>query len=154
MRGMKRLLSTFIIGAAALGISFSALAQVPSRITNVRFGSHPTFDRMVIDIRGPMPSSIRITKPYSLRTDGEGRPVNLRGRANIQVSLFPADGHTRYVGPNRIRDLRMQYLHGFQKIGDFEAVVTFGITTDIANPKIKVMRLRNPTRLVLDISRI
>lgn len=149
---MKRLLAIFVTLLAT-----SAFATQTPIVRNVRFGSHPTFDRMVIDIDGYAPQ-VRVTKPYSLRTDGEGAPVNLQGRANVRIALSPAVGHDEdgrnlYRGPNRIRDVRMRYIHGFQKLGDFEAVVSFGITTDISNPRVRVTRLYNPTRIVIDISR-
>lgn len=150
---MKRIAAFF----TCLLLSASVFATQTPIVKNVRFGSHPTYDRIVIDINGHMPD-IRITKPYSLRTDGEGAPVNLRGRANVHIALNPAVAHNEagrnlYKGPRKINDLQMKYLHGFQLLGDFEAVVSFGVTTDITNPRIRIMRLYNPTRVVIDISR-
>lgn len=142
-----------LIAAALLCACGAASATQTPVVTNVRFGAHPGFDRMVIDVKGTHLPQVVVTRPYSLRQDGSGLPTSLRGVANIQVSLRGADAHPGYRGPSRVSDLRMRYLHGFQKLGDFEAVVTLGLTTDVRSPTIRVMRLTNPLRIVVDVSR-
>ncbi|WP_030172942.1 AMIN-like domain-containing (lipo)protein [Spirillospora albida] len=160
---MKRRLLAALAAATTVvvGGSTSAVAAVPpavttppiSKVTNVRFGAHSYYDRMVIDIRGRMPGTVRVTKPYSLHYDGSGNPVPLAGRGNVQVTMWFADAHTRYRGPRFIRDLRMRFLHGFALLGDFEATVSFGVTTDVSNPNVRLTKLSNPTRIVVDVWR-
>lgn len=160
---MKRhLLAALAASSAVLvGGTTSAVAATPavgatppiSKVTNVRFGAHSYFDRMVIDIRGRMPGTVLVTKPYALHYDGSGAPVPLAGRGNVQVTMWFADAHTRYRGPRFIRDLRMRFLHGFVLLGDFEATVSFGVTTDVSNPSVRLIKLRNPTRIVVDVWR-
>jgi hypothetical protein len=139
-----------LAGAAALAIP-AASAVTPTHVTNVRFGGHSTYDRMVVDMNGPLPT-VSVTKPYSLRTDPADKPVSLQGKGNVQVVLKPTvDAHTGYVGPKKIADLHMKYLHGFQLLGDFEGYVTLGLTTDVTNPKVRTFKLTNPNRVVVDV---
>jgi hypothetical protein len=139
-----------VVGAGAP----TAVATVPdeTHVTNVRFGAHSTFDRMVVDMSGPLPN-VKVSKPWALHTDGEGAPVNLKGKGNILTVLSPADAHGTppYVGPKRIADLHMKYLHGFQLLGDFEGYVSLGLTTDVSNPKYRVIKLTKPSRVIIDV---
>lgn len=151
----KKILATTAL-AAAIGIAWATTASAapaPTHVTDVRFGGHSTYDRMVVDVKGPLPS-VGVTKPSSLHTDPADRPTNLQGKANVQVVLKPTvDAHTGYVGPHKIGDLHMKYLHGFQVLGDFEGYVTIGLTTDISHPVVHVTKLTNPNRVVVDVSR-
>lgn len=152
---MRKLLAiTAVTSAALMGLATASAGATPptvGKVTNVRFGAHPTFDRMVIDITGPLPANLQCSKPYSLKYDPSGKSVALSGKANVQVVTYQANAHPGYVGPTKVNDLHMKYLHGFVKLGDFEATVSFGLTTDVTNPKVKCVKLTSPNRIVVDV---
>ncbi|WP_446686478.1 AMIN-like domain-containing (lipo)protein, partial [Pseudonocardia pini] len=58
-------------------------------LTEVRVGGHTTFDRVVFQFEGPLPGHDVRHVPEVVQ-DGSGLPIPLRGRAFLQVSLFPA----------------------------------------------------------------
>lgn len=147
------LAATAVAAAAVVGVTTSAAVAAPSVgiVTNVRFGAHPTYDRMVIDVNGPLPATVKCTKPYSLHYDPSGAPVALNGKANVQVVMYQANAHPGYIGPTKINDLNMKFMHGFVKLGDFEATVSFGLTTDVTNPNVHCFKLTSPNRVVVDV---
>jgi hypothetical protein len=119
----------------------------------VRSAHHPGFDRITFEFRGPRPGH-RIGYVSQLVEDGSGEPVDLAGRAAINVVFQPAnahdaDGHPT-VSPQRFEP-GLPSLEEVALIGDFEAVVTYGLGVDHRVP-FKVLELSNPSRIAIDIS--
>lgn len=123
------------------------------QITGLRVGRHATFDRVVVDVTGRRPSfSLRYVDQLSY--DGSGLRVPLRGRRSLQLLLSPARAHTQqghnvYTGP-RLRQYRLPTLRGVAFTGDFEGVVSFGITARHGHGY-RVFTLVNPSRVVIDL---
>lgn len=121
-------------------------------VTDIRVGSHATFDRFVVQFKKAMPGST-VTYKKHLRMDGSGDKVELKGRKNILVRLEPARAHRtngsptiptgKVVGFPEIREWRV--------LGDFEGVVTLGIGVR-RKRAVEVTLLTHPRRLVIDIA--
>ena len=127
--------------------------QPPPKVIDLRAGEHRNFDRVVIDLRGKIPGyTVRYVR--QLVYDGSGEPVPLRGRRFIAVTLTPANAHDRngnnlYHGP-RLQQLAMPSLRGVAFTGDFEAVVSFGLSLSHRAP-FRVFTLSAPSRIVIDL---
>ncbi|MGP3982067.1 AMIN-like domain-containing (lipo)protein [Streptomyces sp. KR80] len=143
--------------------SAPATASVPSHATaspppialvvNARTGVHPTFDRIVIDVKGKLPPTT-VRRVKELRYDGSGAKVPLRGKYFLEIKLSPAAAHNEagqsvYKGPRLVK-LNMPEVKGLALTGDFEGVVTFGVAFK-ERPCYKTFTLHRPERFVLDI---
>jgi hypothetical protein len=129
--------------------------SVSTRVVNLRVGQHALFDRVVIDIRGPLPSR---TLQYfrRLRYASSGYPVPLRGRRFLDISLFPAwttrhpwSGREVYRGP-QLQQYSMPTLRGVALVDDFEGYVGFGIALR-RHVHYSVTVLHRPNRIVIDL---
>ncbi|GGJ42015.1 AMIN-like domain-containing (lipo)protein [Streptomyces brasiliensis] len=149
--------------AAAVGTTFPASAATPSGVSgqtsptalvvNARWGGHCTFDRLVIDVRGTMPS-VDVKPVKELRYDASGKRVPLPGKHFLQIKLSPAAAHNAagrsvYQGPRLVK-IRLPQLKGLALTGDFEGVVSFGASFN-AKPAYHTFALHSPQRLVLDV---
>ena len=123
-----------------------------THVVDLRWSRHAHFDRVVVDIRGRRPAySVRYTR--QLLFDPSGKPVPLRGRKKVSLSISPASTHDKagtsvYDGP-RLRQAHLPSLRVVALTGDFEGVVSFGFTTSGKVPY-RVFTLTDPTRLVVD----
>lgn len=132
------------------GTSWENPAAVHPRITNIRYATHPGFDRVVIDVSGRIPG---YTTGYA-RThhyDGSGEPVPIRG--GLWISMFPAyahrlDGSSTYVGPSIARP-GFRTLKAVAFTGDFEGYVSFAFGLSYRAPY-RILRLHDPQRIVID----
>ncbi|MET9623838.1 hypothetical protein ABZZ37_24180 [Streptomyces sp. NPDC006464] len=153
-----------ILLAAGIGATIPADASTtPSRtagppttalVTNARWGGHPTFDRLVVDVRGAMPP-VTVKPATVLRYDGSGHRVPLPGKYFLEIKLSPAAAHDAsgrsvYHGP-RLAKINLPALKGVALTGDFEGVVTLGAAFD-TKPHYKTFTLHSPERLVVDIA--
>jgi len=128
--------------------------QPAPHVMGIRTGEHPTFDRVVIDLRGAAPG-YRIGYVKKVRADGSGKVVDTRGRAHLLVRLMPANAHHEngrptYSGPNRFT-VDYPALREVAFAGDFEATVSIALGISHKNG-FRVLTLRNPTRIVVDIA--
>jgi hypothetical protein len=119
----------------------------------VRSAHHPGFDRITFEFRGPLPSH-RIGYVSQLVEDASGEPVHLAGSAAINVVFQGANAHDERghptVSPRRFRP-GLPSLEEVAQIGDFEAVVTYGLGVDHKVP-FKVLEVSTPSRVAIDIS--
>jgi hypothetical protein len=120
---------------------------------NLRVGQHPTYDRVVIDLNGPI-SGYDMRYVRTLRYDGSGATVPLRGARFIQVKLTPAvahdsQGHSVYRGPV-LEQYGMPTLRGAAFTGDFEGTVSFGLALSHLKG-FRVFELHAPNRIVIDL---
>jgi len=131
----------------------AALAQQAPLLVDVRTAHHPGFDRITFEFRGPRPSH-RIGYVSRLVEDASGRPVELAGDASINVVFQGANAHnpdgSPSVSPRRFKP-NLPSLKEVAQIGDFEAVVTYGLGVDHRVP-FKVLELSNPSRIAIDVS--
>ncbi|MFB7175746.1 hypothetical protein ACFCYM_33750 [Streptomyces sp. NPDC056254] len=131
----------------------SARTQTPL-VVNARWGGHCTYDRLVIDLKGYVPT-VTVTPVTRLFYDGSGERVPLAGKYFLQVRLHPAAAHTEggknvYRGPKLIK-VYLPKLKGIAMTGDFEGYVTLGATFN-TKPTYKHFTLHQPERFVLDIA--
>ncbi|MFF8276082.1 hypothetical protein ACF05T_08225 [Streptomyces lateritius] len=123
-------------------------------VVNARWGGHSTFDRLVIDVRGPM-RPVTVTPVGALHHDGSGERVPLAGKYFLEIRFSPAAAHNEsgrsvYEGP-RLLKIHLPMLKGVALTGDFEGVVTIGAAFD-TKPAYKTFTLHSPERFVLDIA--
>jgi hypothetical protein len=129
-------------------VSVAHQQQVPPQpvVSGIRVGRHATYDRVVFDISGAMPNySVRYVPAIYAES---GTKVPLPGTAVLAVSLHSVDiGHAPAVpaptGLPTIRDIKM--------FDQFEGYLGYGLGISDQNG-FRVLELRNPTRLVIDVA--
>ena len=123
------------------------------KVVDLRWGEHPRFDRVVIDLRGKLPG-YRVQYVRVLRYDPGGQRVRLPGRRHISIALRPAVAHNNqgdsvYQGPMR-RRLNLPVLRGVAFTGDFEGVVSLGLALS-RRADFRVFVVHAPNRIVIDL---
>jgi hypothetical protein len=121
------------------------------KVVNLRFAAHRSFDRVVIDLVGRIPSG-RAHYARRFHYDASGELVPIRGRSGIALALSPARAHDRhgnvYEGP-RVARPHLKTLKALAFTGDFEGTVSFGFALTYRAPY-RVSFLHEPQRLVID----
>ena len=130
-----------------------------AQVTNVRTGQHYCFDRLVIDLNGPV-------RGYTVRyvpevvQDGSGLPIPLRGQAFLQITAnAPAyvNGDATY---NPADPKELSNVGGYQTFrqvawaGSFEGYSSLGLGVRARLP-FRVFTLEGPdagSRLVIDVA--
>jgi hypothetical protein len=148
-----------LVAAPALAADSSTAAQTNAQaptipvLVDVRTAHHPGFDRITFEFRGPRPNH-RIGYVSQLVEDASGKPVHLAGHAAINVVFQGANAHDEQgrptVSPPRFKP-GLPSLKEVAQIGDFEAVVTYGLGIDHKVP-FKVLELSSPSRIAIDIA--
>ncbi len=135
-------------GAAPAG---SAAPTIPV-LVGIRAAHHPTYDRIVFDFRGGLPSSRQVGYVPELIGDASGLPVPIAGRAILQVRFEQADAHDQTgtgTAPDRVA-FPLPNVMTAVRSGDFEAVTTYGIGL-AQRESFTVSTLTDPDRVVIDI---
>ncbi|HSV39439.1 MAG TPA: hypothetical protein VLI04_11835 [Nocardioidaceae bacterium] len=122
-------------------------------VVGLRVSEHAHFDRVVIDVDGRRPG-YRVRYLPRLSYDGSGADVPLKGRKRLSIALFPARahdlaGHNVYAGP-QLQQFTLPMLRGVAFTGDFEGVVSFGLTAR-AKHGYRIFTLNDPSRIVIDL---
>ena len=152
-----RLVRTLVVPSlAAVVLALAAApagAQSTPTLVDVRARSHTGYDRVVFEFRGAVPEH-RIRYVDQLVEDGTGDPVSVAGAADLEVVFEGANAHEEdgspTISPRRFSP-GLPAVKEIAQLGDFEAVVSYGIGVDQRRP-IQVSTLSNPSRLVVDIS--
>jgi hypothetical protein len=118
-----------------------------ANVVTVRGAAGTGYDRFVIEFDGPVPG-YRVTRQNNANfiVDASGMPVTLDGSAGVVVRLEPASS-----APSAPRGIspRSSVLRDARNVGDFEAVVHWGV--GLASPAcMHVFTLDSPSRLVID----
>lgn len=125
--------------------------RVTPRVVDLRYASHPGFDRVVMEIRGAIPSGNAVYK-RRFRHEGSGDPVPIGGRAGLQLNLRASghdrQGHDVYDGPDVARP-RLDTLKALAVTGDFEGYLSLGFALT-HRADYRVFWLHSPQRLVID----
>ena len=134
----------------------------PAAISSVRAGHHDCFDRMVIDIAGPV-AGYHVAYVAELLNDPTGAPVSLRGGAKLDVAVR---AHTEDVNtgsqvftpanPNELVNVTgWTTFRQIKLVGpSFEGVTQIGLGVRARLP-FRVFTLTGPgsmTRLVIDVA--
>lgn len=132
-----------------------------ARLVNVRSGRHGCFDRLVIDLDGPV-SGYRVRYVAEVAQDGSGEPVPLRGGAFLAiVILSPAyddDGMPTYTPADPTELVDVEGYRVFRQVawaGSFEGQTTIGLGVRRRLP-FRVFTLDGPgegSRIVVDVAR-
>ncbi len=128
-------------------------AATDPRVVDLTFATHPTYDRVVIHVRGAVPSG-HIAYARRFFQDGSGAPVPIGGRSGLRIDLSPARAHTLagadlYTGP-RVARPHLDTLKALAFTGDFEGHVSFGLALT-HRAAYRTFWLHHPQRLVIDV---
>jgi hypothetical protein len=155
---MSRLLfplvfSIGLIAPAGLATSTAATAAPVPTLVGIRAAHHPTYDRVVFDFTGGVPSTRSVRYVTQLIQDPSGLPKPIAGRAILAVTMSPTNAHNSVGTPTAPASIAFALPNVMTAVraGDFEAVTTYGIGLASKEP-FTVFTLRNPDRLVIDIN--
>ncbi len=126
------------IGGAALVPALPALATAQSplrtRVTNIRAAIHaeglPQFDRVVVDMTGPVPTHITWQYNSQLIDRETGQPVELEGPDEYEIRLRGAQAHDDLGRSTMVRRELITHFPVVQQVlvfSDFEGLVLVGI---------------------------
>jgi hypothetical protein len=139
----------------------SPLTSAPTTVTNVRSGRHACYDRLVIDLaNGATGYDVRYVG--SVRQDGSGMLVPLRGGARLQIVVrAPAynidTGKATYTPRNQRELTNVAGYNTFRQVafaGTFEGQTTLGLGVRARLP-FRVLTATGPgtgARLVVDVA--
>ena len=133
------------------GSSYQAPDNEGGVVRDVRFAAHPGFDRIVVDLSGPVPDYyLRYRRTF--RYEGTGDPVPIRGASGLVLSLG-ADGSNDwgkylYTGP-RIARPHLATLKALAMIGDSEGWGAFAFALR-HRASYRTTVLSDPSRIVID----
>ncbi|MCU1370577.1 MAG: uncharacterized protein JWO77_1771 [Ilumatobacteraceae bacterium] len=126
----------------------------------VRVGRNAGFERIVFEFEGASMPGYRVQwVDGPITADGSGETVDVAGEAFLEIVMDPASGVDLsapqltiiYDGPDRIPVAGQTVLiTDLVRTGDFEAVLSWAAGTTEQVP-FRVLRLSNPTRVVVDL---
>jgi len=126
----------------------------PVTLRAVRAARHEGFDRLVFEFDGPQLPGYHLEYIDSpIIKCGSGDPTAVAGQGWLQVRLTPAQAHTDQGQPTvteREQKPALPILLELELTCDFEGEVTWVLGNRKPN-KYRVMELREPTRLVVDV---
>ena len=152
--GVLLLAFLLVVGTAGTAGAAPAAATAPTVpvLVGIRAAHHPTFDRIVFDFRGGLPSGREVGYVPELIGDASGLPVPIAGRAVLQVRFEPADAHDQTgteTAPGRLA-FPLPNVMTAVRSGDLEAVTTYGIGL-ARRESVTVSTLTDPDRVVVDV---
>ncbi len=141
-------------GTAGITEKKNAGIKGVARMSEVRSARHGNYDRVVFEFAGgemPTYHLEYIDKP--VRQCGSGDPVTLAGDGWLEVRFSDAqahDGSGNVTIADRSRSPNLPVVKDLKITCDFESEVTWVL--GIASPnKYRVLELKNPTRLAVDV---
>lgn len=133
------------------GVRVSYPDNHPVWVTDLRHARHEGYDRVVIELRGPMPDH-RTGYVRRFTYDGSGKPIPVLGRSGLWIGLTAAGhdaaGNNLYTGPRLVRP-RFETLKALALAGDWEGQVTFFFALRHRAPY-RIFHLADPSRMVID----
>ena len=123
------------------------------KLVGLRAGRHASFDRVVFQLDGPIPSYHSVRYVPVVRLDGSGDPLRLRGTAFLEVVVRAPTHDQDYrpvLTPTRLRP-DLPVLREVNAPGSFEGQTTAGIGVS-QRVGFRVLELTNPTRIVIDLA--
>lgn len=153
------------VTSSTCSVTWGSLPKGSSRsssavLTGVRSGQHACYDRLVIDLRGPI-VGYDVRYVDTVRADGSGTPIPLRGGARLAVVVlvpaYDSAGQPTYR-PVNVRELtNVTGYRTFRQVawaGSFEGRTTVGLGVRARLP-FRVFTLAGPgdgSRLVIDVA--
>ena len=138
----------------------SAAEMSTAAVTDVRTGRHRCYDRLVIDLAGPV-GGHRVAYVPQVAQDGSGATIPTRGRAALQITVnapaYTETGSSTYypADPAAVRDVRGY--RTFRQVvwaGSYEGYTSLGLGVRARLP-FRVFTLDGPgsgSRLVVDVA--
>ncbi|MGH3669528.1 MAG: AMIN-like domain-containing (lipo)protein [Pseudonocardiaceae bacterium] len=125
-------------------------------LTGIRTGTHPTFDRIVLDFSGPRPQVSSRFVAEVIR-DGSGNVERLPGAVFAEVRVSPAQAHgdagqPSYGGSRGLTTGALRNVTALAITGDFEGVLSLGIGMR-KQTWVHTSTVGSPTRVVIDVGR-
>lgn len=125
-----------------------------TNITDVRVGTHPGFDRVVLEYTDGVPEFALESAEPPFVQDASGLPLEVEGNAFWRLVMRGAtklspEGGITYTGPTNF-DPGFPQLVDLVEGGDFEAVSTWYLGLE-ADACVRVLSLSAPARLVIDV---
>lgn len=129
-------------------------------VTNVRSGRHACYDRLVVDVAGPV-AGYNVRYVDVVRAQGSGIEVPLRGGARLQVIVhapaYNEHGNPTYSPANRSELVNVRGYDTFRQVafaGTFEGQTSLGLGVRARLP-FRVFTLEGPgtsSRVVIDVA--
>jgi hypothetical protein len=140
-------------GLMAVGaVAGPASAAAATHLTNIRWGVHPGFDRVVLDFDGHRPA-FGVTTLTELTQCASGKPISLPGDEFIELRVDAAahndNGQVTFPGPWK-KVLSMPYVTGYAVTCDFEGVLSVAVGVR-GSHDVTTFPLTSPSRIVLDV---
>jgi hypothetical protein len=129
-------------------------------LTNVRAGRHDCYDRLVLDVRGAAPRSWRVEYVPAVTEDPSGKPVPLRGGADLQIVVGVSDhtaaGQPTYLPANRRELVDVAGFRTFRQVawaGSFEGLTSVGLGVRARLPfRVFTLNGGGTSRFVVDVA--
>lgn len=151
-RRAAALATVLTMGAAAGWAATPASAAttgLPSHtLTAVRTGEHAGYDRVVFQFAGAVPA-YSVTRVSAVYLDPKGTKVPLAGQAYLRVVFTGVTGESAKPGA---AEPGYPQLLTVAPAGYFEGVASFGIGLASKSGAVHVLPLKDPARLVIDVS--
>ncbi|MFC6013566.1 AMIN-like domain-containing (lipo)protein [Nocardia lasii] len=135
----------------------SSGTYAPATVGNVRAGRHECFDRLVIDLSGPVPG-YQVGYVGTVTQDGSGTAVPLRGGAFLQITVhapaYDTAGSSTYNPADRTELVDVRGYPTFRQAafaGSFEGRTAVGLGVRARLP-FRVSTLESPARAVIDVA--
>lgn len=135
----------------------SATARQPARLSEVRVGRHPPYDRVVYEFGSdalPEYEVRYLDEGQQPRSPGSGRPVEMAGDNTLEVTFRQTrnaglDDTALSPGHPVVREVR--YLGGFEQAH----TAAIGVLGDAQGDKLgfRVITLEDPARIVIDVAK-
>lgn len=132
----------------------------PALLRSVRSGQTPCYDRLVLDLDGPV-VAYRVEYVPQVLSDGSGDPIPLRGGAFLSIVFGGAahdqNGRPSYLPRDRSNAVNVYGYQTFRQVafdGTFEGVTTLGLGVRATLPfRVSVLPgAGGQSRLVIDVS--
>ena len=159
MRPLRLLAATAVAAALILPAApaLPAAGATPAQLVRISAEHHKGYDRVLFWFDGAGPTDVRIAWSATPPTlDPSGLPSGLEGNAFLSVAFETATGFddttrsgTSYGRTDRAYDLAN--VTEVTTLGDYEAVLSFGIGTMHRSTNVHVHELTGPTRVAIDI---
>lgn len=130
--------------------SAAATAPPSNPLTAVRTGEHASYDRVVFQFAGAVPK-YSVTRVSAVYLDPKGTKVPLAGQAYLHVVFTGVTGE-----PAKLAAAEPGYprLLTVAPAGYFEGVASFGLGLAARSGAVHVFTLKDPARLVIDVSHV
>jgi hypothetical protein len=135
----------------AAATATAGTAAATPLLVDVRAFRRSTYDRVVWEFRGGLPSTRLARYVPELLGDASAEPVRIAGSAILQLTMFQANAHDD-SGSTATRRLVLGGGNVIEVVqsGDFEATVSYGVGL-AKRQTFRLFTLRSPDRVVLDV---